>query len=78
MTIGQTAENPVLWQNNHTVAKGFINPDHDLVYLISQSRGEEFFNLLDIEDMAQIIAKVARRRKAAKYSPAPSNDDLPF
>ncbi len=68
----------IIWQSHLVVAKGFLNPDHDMVYLSPRNHDQDVVLIVSTEDMATIIAKMARRRLIAKHSPAPSNDDLPF
>lgn len=53
--------NPVIWRHGSVVAKGFINPKHDLVYIENENHGDGTFVVVSIQDMAEIIAAHQRR-----------------
>lgn len=59
--------NKVIWRHGSTVAKGFINPEHDMVYLENQNHDHGFFIVLSIQDMAEIIVAHQRRTREERY-----------
>ena len=55
--------NPTIWRHGNLVAKGFLNPKHDLVYIENQQSDHGYFVVLSVQDMAEIIVAHQRRMR---------------
>ncbi len=61
-----SASHPEIWRGGSSYVEGFINPQHELVYICNKSTaGDTGFVVLSIENLAEIIA--AHQKRSREY-----------
>lgn len=66
----------ILWEMGPTFVESFIDPES--LYFYIRQRHNDTYMVMNIADLAAIVKAVVDRALKAKFSDAPTGDDLPF
>ena len=72
--------NPEIWRNGTSYAEGFVNPQSELMFICKKTEymKQPVYIIFSVEELAEIIVAVNKRKRLARQTPPPCGDDFPF